>query len=115
MRGEIWRVDLDPVVGSEASKTRPAIVVGRTALSHRAMALGRGVVPVVPVTTSTARVLSFQVLLPAGRTGLDEDSKAQCEQLRAVDVARLVEHVGTVPDDLMTAVDDGIRIWLDLP
>jgi len=115
VRGEIWRVNLEPVIGSEAAKTRPAVVVGRAALAHRAMAHGRGVVPVVPVTTSTTRVLSFQALLPAERTGLPEDSKAQCEQLRAVDVARLVEHVGTVPDDLMTAVDDGIRVWLDLP
>ncbi|MFC8191587.1 type II toxin-antitoxin system PemK/MazF family toxin [Cellulomonas sp. NPDC057328] len=115
MRGEVWRVDLAPVVGSEAARTRPAVVVGRAALSHRAMANGRGVVPVVPVTTNTERVLSFQVLLPADRTGLEQDSKAQCEQLRAVDVARLVEHVGTVPDDLMAAVDDAIRVWLDLP
>ncbi|GIG41121.1 type II toxin-antitoxin system PemK/MazF family toxin [Cellulomonas phragmiteti] len=115
MRGEIWLVNLDPVVGSEAFKTRPAVIVGRAPLAHRAMANGRGVVPVVPVTSNTERVLSFQALLPAARTGLDGDSKAQCEQLRAVDVACLVEHVGTVPDDVMVTVDAGIRVWLDLP
>ncbi|MBO1751235.1 type II toxin-antitoxin system PemK/MazF family toxin [Actinotalea sp. BY-33] len=115
MRGEIWRVNLDPVIGSEASKTRPAVVVGRPGTAHRAMAAGRGVIPVVPVTTAMSRVYAFQLLLPAGRTGLREDSKAQAEQLRSVDVGRLVERVGSVPADLLVDLDARIKIWLDLP
>lgn len=71
-------------------------------------------VPVVPVTSNVERVYSFQLLLPAGATGLDHDSKAQAEQLRAVDAARLVSHAATVPDDLMDVLDDRIRFWLAL-
>ncbi|UZN02734.1 type II toxin-antitoxin system PemK/MazF family toxin [Cellulomonas sp. S1-8] len=48
------------------------------------------------------------------RTGLDEDCKAQAEQLHSVDVRRLVGRAGVVPRDLMTALDQRIRVWLNL-
>ena len=114
MRGQIWWVDLDPARGSEANKTRPAVVVGRQALAERALQRGTGVVTVVPVTGSTDRVLDFQLFLPAARTGLERDSKAQAEQLRSVDVRRLVGAAGLVPADLMSRLDDRIRLWLGL-
>lgn len=39
---------------------------------------------------------SFQVLLPAIETGLSRDSKAQPEQIRAVDVTTIGDRVGLV-------------------
>ena len=113
-RGQIHLVDLDPARGSEADKRRPAVVVSRDAGNRAAERSGRGVVTVVPVTSSTRRVLPFQVLLPAGRTGLPRDSKAQAEQVRAVAIQRLSEAVADVPAELMAAVDEALRLHLDL-
>src|SRR5258708_37732358 len=87
-RGEIVTISLDPVRGSEASKTRPAIVVSNDAANATAARLGRGVITVGPVTSNTARIYPFQVLLPAGQTGLRQDSKAQAEKVRSVAVER---------------------------
>ncbi len=115
MRGEIWWVGLDPSVGAEANKSRTAVVVGRGRLAERAMERGSGVVAVVPTTTRHLdSVFDFQLLLPASRTGLGADCKAQAEQLRAVDVRRLSRRAGYVPPDLMAELDDRIRVWLDL-
>ncbi|PJI93928.1 type II toxin-antitoxin system PemK/MazF family toxin [Luteimicrobium subarcticum] len=113
MRGEIWLVDLDPVQGHEANTIRPAIIVSRAVAAERAFA-GHGVVTVVPVTSSTQRVFPFQVLLPAARTGLDRESKAQCEQVRSVSATRLTHRVGHVPRDLIEQVDEALRLHLDL-
>ncbi|WPO85952.1 type II toxin-antitoxin system PemK/MazF family toxin [Herbiconiux sp. KACC 21604] len=113
-RGQIVIVALDPVVGSEASKTRPAVVVSNNAANQSAARTGRGVVAVVPVTSNTSRVFPFQVLLPASATGLSLDSKAQPEQLRSVSVERVGESVGWVPSELMGEVDDAIRLHLGL-
>ena len=49
-RGEIVRVSLDPARGSEADKTRPAVVVSNDAANAAATRLGRGVITVVPTT-----------------------------------------------------------------
>lgn len=113
-RGDVVVVDLDPIVGSEASKRRPCIVVsndGRNAVSRRN---GRGVITVVPVTSNITRIYDFQTFLPAERTGLRSDSKAQAEQIRSVDVARVGAAIASLPSDLMVAVDDAIRIHLSL-
>jgi mRNA interferase MazF len=113
-RGDIFLVDLDPAQGSEAAKRRPAVVVSNDGANTVAARLGRGVVTVVPVTSSVARVYPFQVLLPAADCGLPRDSKAQAEQVRSVAVARLGERVGRVPAPLMTRVDEALRLHLAL-
>jgi mRNA interferase MazF len=113
-RGEIVAVNLEPVRGSEASKTRPAVIVSNDAASGTAERLGRGVVTVVPVTSNTERIYPFQVLLPASQTGLAHDSKAQAEQIRSVAVERIGKRIGQLPATLMTALDQAIRIHLSL-
>jgi mRNA interferase MazF len=113
-RGEIVTVTLDPVRGLEASKTRPAVVVSNDAANATATRLGRGVITVVPVTSNTARIYPFQVLLPAGQTGLPQDSKAQAEQVRSVAVERVGRQVGRLPAALVSELDQALRIHLSL-
>ncbi|HEY5272262.1 MAG TPA: type II toxin-antitoxin system PemK/MazF family toxin [Acidimicrobiales bacterium] len=93
-RGEICIVDLDPARSAEANKRRPAVVVSNVGANLTAERLGRGVITVVPVTSNTARVFPFQVLLPADVCGLDDDSKAQAEQVRSVAFETAIEIVG---------------------
>ena len=113
-RGEIRIVEFDPARGAESRKRRPAVIVSNDGANRMADDLGRGTVTVVPLTSSTSRVYRFQALLPAERTGLPRDSKAQAEQVRSVDVARVGRVVGTLPDDLSRAVDDALRVHLGL-
>lgn len=113
-RGEIRWVDLDPTRGSEANKTRPAVVVSNDAANATALRLGRGVVTVVPVTSNVERVYPFQVRLPAAAVGLSRDSKAQAEQLRSIAVERVGRVCGVLPADRMHELDEAIRIHLAL-
>ncbi|MFT4158227.1 MAG: type II toxin-antitoxin system PemK/MazF family toxin [Microbacterium sp.] len=111
-RGQIVLVSLNLAVGSEARKTRPAVVVSNNTANVAASRTASATVTVVPLTSNTARVLPFQVLLPAGATGLDRDSKAQAEQVRTVSVSRIVRPVGWVPAELMGALDEALRLHL---
>jgi mRNA interferase MazF len=113
-RGEIVTLDLGPARGSEASKTRPAVIVSNDAANATATRLGRGVITVVPVTSSTERVYPFQVLLPARVTGLHRDSKAQAEQVRSVAVERTGRRVGQLSAALMAELDQALRVHLGL-
>ena len=114
LRGDIHSVDLDPVVGSEASKRRPAIIVSNDGANRAATRLRRGVVTVLPVTSNVDHVYPFQVLLPASATGLAHDSKAQAEQVRSVAVQRIGRRMGAVPSVLMADIDDALRLHLAL-
>ena len=113
-RGEICLVDLEVVRGSEANKQRPAVIVSNDGANSTAQRLGRGVVTVVPVTSSTERVYPFQVLLPAVTTGLSVDSKAQAEQVRSIAVERIGPRIGIMTTELQAALDEALRLHLAL-
>jgi mRNA interferase MazF len=113
-RGEVYLVALDPVRGSESNKTRPAVLVSNDAANQAADRTGRGVVTVVPVTSSISRIYPFQVELRAAECGLAVDSKAQAEQVRAVAVQRLGRQVGRLPAATLRRLDDALRTHLAL-
>ena len=115
-RGEVRVIDLDSARGSEASKRRPAVIVSNDGANSTAERLGRGVLTVVPVTSRMERGHPFQVavLIPASRTGLGQDSKAQAEQVGAAVVERIGGLVGELPTNLLAALDEALRLRLAL-
>ncbi|MCA1675676.1 MAG: type II toxin-antitoxin system PemK/MazF family toxin [Actinobacteria bacterium] len=113
-RGEIRLVDLDPARGAEANKRRPAVIVSNDGANSPAARLGRGVITVVPMTSNVRRIYPFQVLLATTDTGLQHDSKAQAEQVRAVAIERVGNKVGTVPAAVMAELDEALRLHLAL-
>jgi mRNA interferase MazF len=103
-RGEVWLVNLDPVLGSETGKRRPAVII-QNDLANQASPT----VTVVPLITSTDRVFPFQVLVPAGEGGIPRASKALCEQIRTVSRLRMERCLGRLSDERLAE----IRIALD--
>lgn len=112
-RGDLYWVDLDPARGSEANKTRPAVLVSNDSANRNAGAAG-GVVTVVPITSNVASVYPFQVRIPADRSGLDRDSKAQAEQVRTIAASRLSRRIGRLTPSLTRQLDEALRLHLAL-
>jgi len=54
------------------------------------------------------------VLLPAGRTGLPQDSVANVSQVVTLDKGQLLTRIGVLPAGLLKEVDNGLRRVLDL-
>lgn len=104
-RGDVWWVALEPTIGGEIGKTRPAIIISNdrwNASSNR--------VQIVPVTSQTRRVYSCEAVVTVdGRT-----SKAVADQLRTIDKSRLRGQMGRVTELEMQAIEQAVRIQLDL-
>lgn len=113
-RGELRWVLLDPAVGAESNKRRPAVIVSNDGANAAANRIGRGVVTVVPITSNVQRVYPFQVLLRAEATGLARDSKAQAEQIRSVAVERIGARIGALPGPELASLDEALRLHLAL-
>ena len=113
-RGEIRLVNLDPAVGSEASKVRPAVIVSNDGANAAVGRTGHGVVTVVPITSNTERVYPFQVLLRAADCGLRLDSKAQAEHVRSIAFPRIGRVVGRLTDELVDQLNTALRLHLGL-
>jgi len=104
-RGFLWWVNHDPALGSEAAMTRPALVVSTDAVNPHSRT-----VLVCPLTSSVQRVYSFEVYIPSGEGGLERDSKAQPQLLRAVDKARLRGFIGQVSNPTLELVTEAIAL-----
>jgi mRNA interferase MazF len=113
-RGEVYLVNLEPSQGAEANTTRPAIVVSNDAANIAASRNGVGVIAVVPVTSNMSRVYPFQVLLRKNEAGLNRESKAQAEQLRAVDVGRFGRRLGRLQATTLHKIEEALRLHLAL-
>jgi mRNA interferase MazF len=109
-RGEIYWVNLDPVVGSEMAKTRPALIISNNVgneFSSRVI--------VAPLTTGgIEKVYPFEVLVPVGDGGVSRVSKVVLDQIRAVAKARLGGYVGSLAPARLEEVDRAIRISLSV-
>jgi mRNA interferase MazF len=113
-RGDIYLVDFEPAQGAEAGKARPAVVVSNEGVNLEVPERGWGVINVVPLTSRLSDPRPYQVFIPAQESGLDRDSTAQAEQIRAVSIGRFGDQLGRLPPELMNAVDDALRVQLVL-
>ena len=110
-RGEIYLTALDPTLGREIQKTRPALII-QNDVSNRLT----DITIVAPITSTVRFPLNpVHVLLPTdASTGLSVVSVALFNQVRAVDTLRLIKKLGTVDKETMTRVDEAIGISLGL-
>jgi len=94
-RWSIWQVNLDPVVGSEQGKTRPAMIISQEKLNDILP-----VVNVLPLTTRKPgrRIYPNEALLPQGKANLTSDSLVLCYQIRTLDKQRLQKRIGLLVD-----------------
>jgi mRNA interferase MazF len=93
-RGEIWLVSLDPTVGAEIQKTRPAIVISSDYIGKLPLKL---VVPITDWKDSFASDIWHIRLDPTDKNGLTKPSAADALQARSLDTRRFIRKIGTLP------------------
>ena len=107
-RGEIYWVNLDPTVGSEIAKTRPAVIISNNIGNQHADR-----VIVAPMTTANgAKVYKFEVKLDDGEGGVEKKRKRMIDKIRKVDKERLGSRLGMLPAARIEEVNRAIRLSL---
>ncbi|MDO9147204.1 MAG: type II toxin-antitoxin system PemK/MazF family toxin [Hydrogenophaga sp.] len=101
-RGQIYRVNLDPTIGSEQrGGARPCVILTITAFANKLRN-----VSVVPLTSSPRALPPLIVSVPsAGKA----ESMALCHQIRTIDKSRIGKCLGTMSPQDMATVEEGIR------
>ena len=108
-RGDIYFADLNPVVGSEQGECRPVLIVqNNTGNKHSPTVI------IIPLTSKLNKnTLPTHVIL-SKVMGLEKDSLALTEQIRAIDRSRLKEYIGYVGKSVMSQVDRALLISIGL-
>ncbi len=106
-KGEVWLINLDPTIGAEIRKTRPAVIVSEDAI---------GVLPlrvIVPLTDWKERyaVAPWMIaILPDEHNGLVKPSSADAFQIRSVSQERFVERIGVLNSDRLEQILRAVQI-----
>jgi mRNA interferase MazF len=92
-RHEVWLVNLDPTIGSEIRKTRPAVIVSPDELNSHL-----NTVIVVPLTSGR----DYPFRIPTKVQG--KEGVAAIDQLRTVDKRRMVKQIATLKNTTANAL-----------
>ncbi len=111
IRGELWWADLAEPRGSEPGNRRPVLVVQDDLLTQSRLQT----VMVAPLTSNLVRAKAAgNVLLKPSVSSLKRESVVLVCQVVTVDKELLTERVATLPRRVMSLVDAGLRLALDL-
>ena len=107
-RGELYLADISPIVGSEQGGKRPVLIVQNN--------VGNRFSPTIIVAAVTTHVeknrLPTHIFLNGEECGLNQDSIVLLEQIRTIDKSRLGAKIGSVPTQVLKAVDYALQISL---
>ena len=111
-QGEIWLVNLDPAVGAEIKKTRPAVIVNADMFGKLPLKI---VAPITGWKEPFTNVPWMVRLEPSARNNLDKASSIDCFQLRSVSVTRLIKCIGSVDAAALTLVQKAVNNVISSP
>lgn len=101
-QGQVWWVNLDPTIGSEIRKTRPAVIVSPDELNAHL-----NTVVVVPLTSG--RPYPFRIPTKIeGKPGV-----AAVDQVRTIDKQRLVKRIRTLTSRELNPILDALVEMFD--
>jgi|SRR6185437_9993919 len=109
---EIYRANLDPVVGSEQGKTRPVLIISENDINNLL-----NIVNVLPITTRKPgrTIYPNEVLLESASYGLPNESIVLCHQIRTIDKKRLLSKYGSIQDVVkQVEIIEALRFQLGL-
>lgn len=106
-RGEIWWVDLKPIVGSETDKERPCLILQNDVGNQN------GATTIVAPLLSGTKTYPFVVnVVPTLQNGLSGDRHINLSQMRAVDARRIKNKQGILEDIYWDEIEKAVRIEL---
>lgn len=109
--GDVVDLDLGTPQGREAGFRHSAVVL----TAQRILDAGPAVLQIVPLT-STNRGFATEVEIPNdAANGLDQNSLAQCQHIRAVSSARVLARRGNVGPALVSQIRETVALILDIP
>lgn len=110
-RGEVWWATLGEPRGSEPGYRRPLLILQSDSFNR-----SRIQTVLAAVITSNTRLADApgNVLLPSRTAGLPRESVVNVSQIVTMDKRFLLKRAGKLRADHLRAVEDGLRLVLDL-
>ena len=109
-QGEIWEINLNPTIGAEIKKKRPAVIINDDAI---------GILPlkvIVPITEWKDRFQGAIWLVriePDNENKLMKQSAVDTFQIRSVSTKRFLRKTGSVSSNVLNEIKTAIKAIID--
>jgi mRNA interferase MazF len=110
-RAEIWLISLDPTVGAEIKKTRPAVIVSSDDVGNLPLKV------IAPLTDWKPRYEEVPWMVwvqPSAQNGLAKPSAVDTFQVRSVSQERFVRKLGTLDARVMRRIAQALAEMLEI-
>ena len=110
-QGEVWLIDLNPTIGAEINKVRPAVIVNNNIVGSLPLKV------VVPLTDwkDKYKAAAWMVkVIPNSRNNLQKPSSADCFQVRSLSEKRFVRKVGEVDPEVKEKMREALVNVIDI-
>ena len=107
---EIWIADMNPGKGSEPGKVRPVVIIQSNILNK----LEHVSTIVCPISSQIKDISLLRIPVePSKVNGLNKPSSILTDQIKAVDLSRLLEKVGVLEENYRSDVQQTLALILD--
>ena len=109
-RGDIVVINLDPIIGAEQGKIRPALIIQNN--------IGNEFSPTTIIAPITSKIFSKQfptnVQITKQESKLEKNSTILLNQIRTVDRSQITKKIDRVNEEIIKKVDLAIKVSLDI-
>ena len=110
-RGEIWLINLDPVLGAEIRKTRPSVIVNDNRLGILSLKV---IVPITDWKEKYSTAPWMVQIKPDNTNNLEKLSSVDCFQVRSVSEERFVRKIGSLGKEELHKISVALSLVLQI-
>jgi len=104
-QGEIWLINLDPSVGAEMKKSRPALIINTDSLGKLPLKI---IAPITDWKDIYSNYPWMVKITPTKQNCLTKISAIDCFQIRSVSVERFLDFLGSVESEIIAYAQEAI-------
>lgn len=109
-RGNIFLVNLKPIIGSEQGGIRPAVII-----QNNISNLHSPTTIIAPITSKIfSKEFPTNILLSKKDSKLNRDSTILLNQIRSIDKKRIIKKLSSLKEDILKKIDLAIKVSLSL-
>ena len=110
IRGEVWRVDLEPTRGTELRKTRPAVVINSDTAGRMPLRL---IVPLTGWSNVYHGYFWMAFVEPTLTNGLTKPSAADAFQTRGASLERFNGRLGILSEEALARIAKALALTVE--
>lgn len=109
-QSEIWEINLNPTVGAEIKKKRPAVIINDDSIGVLPL---RVIVPITQWKDNFSGAIWMIRIEPDSQNRLSKLSAIDTFQIRSISTARFIKKVGLISPDILSEIKTAVKAVID--